>query len=240
MTPSPVSVADAWTRPLFLVWQPIWSPQPPTRPVGEILTRIRPPQPEWALSPLAWWRMAATLGPHRVAQLDQWVWQTVARHQIPGHWHINLWPHTVMTQAAWIAQQPTAGLVLETTEQWPWSARLWDTLHDVWMSRQGRVMLDDWTDNTVVPAYRGLHGLKIDQTVWHSELFTAAFISRWTDFVARCHDHGLIFIAEGIETPEQRDIALQCGCDGLQGFLWGQPQVWPQRTDDAEGFVIPQ
>ncbi|WP_028962157.1 hypothetical protein [Sulfobacillus thermosulfidooxidans] len=51
MTPSPVSVADAWTRPLFLVWQPIWTPQSPTRRVGEMLTRIRPSQPAWALSP---------------------------------------------------------------------------------------------------------------------------------------------------------------------------------------------
>jgi hypothetical protein len=37
--------------------------------------------------------------------------------------------------------------------------------------------------------------------------------------------HGILVIAEGIETVEQRDVMVECGCDLLQGFLFGRPIV---------------
>ncbi|MEO6953591.1 MAG: EAL domain-containing protein [Polyangia bacterium] len=39
-----------------------------------------------------------------------------------------------------------------------------------------------------------------------------------------CHESGLIVVAEGIETVEERDIVAQCGCDLMQGFLFARPE----------------
>ena len=30
-------------------------------------------------------------------------------------------------------------------------------------------------------------------------------------------------VAEGVETPEQRDLLTELGCDTLQGYLLGRP-----------------
>ena len=38
-----------------------------------------------------------------------------------------------------------------------------------------------------------------------------------------CRSLGLDVVAEGIETQEQADAALHCGCGTGQGFLWGKP-----------------
>jgi EAL domain-containing protein (putative c-di-GMP-specific phosphodiesterase class I) len=37
------------------------------------------------------------------------------------------------------------------------------------------------------------------------------------------HTLGLSVIAEGIETAEQEQVAIQGGCDGFQGFLYAPP-----------------
>jgi EAL domain-containing protein (putative c-di-GMP-specific phosphodiesterase class I) len=34
---------------------------------------------------------------------------------------------------------------------------------------------------------------------------------------------GMRVVAEGVETPAQRDYLLQIGCDTLQGFLFSRP-----------------
>lgn len=38
-----------------------------------------------------------------------------------------------------------------------------------------------------------------------------------------CGDMGLHVIAEGVETPEERDKVIELGCDLLQGFLFARP-----------------
>jgi FOG: EAL domain len=34
---------------------------------------------------------------------------------------------------------------------------------------------------------------------------------------------GIRLVAEGVETPGERDSLLESGCDLLQGFLFGKP-----------------
>ncbi len=40
-----------------------------------------------------------------------------------------------------------------------------------------------------------------------------------------CHELGIVVIAEGIESTEERDTALSLGCDLLQGFLFARPEL---------------
>ena len=41
--------------------------------------------------------------------------------------------------------------------------------------------------------------------------------------VGMAHGLGLVTVAEGVETPEQRDFLVSVGCDLLQGYLFGRP-----------------
>jgi EAL domain-containing protein (putative c-di-GMP-specific phosphodiesterase class I) len=38
-----------------------------------------------------------------------------------------------------------------------------------------------------------------------------------------CRDMGMLVVAEGVETVEERDTLLELGCDLLQGFLLARP-----------------
>ncbi len=38
-----------------------------------------------------------------------------------------------------------------------------------------------------------------------------------------CHDMGVLVVAEGVETVEERDCVVSLGCDLLQGYLLGRP-----------------
>jgi len=39
-----------------------------------------------------------------------------------------------------------------------------------------------------------------------------------------CGEMGLLVVAEGVETEEERDALALLGCDLLQGFLFGVPR----------------
>jgi EAL domain-containing protein (putative c-di-GMP-specific phosphodiesterase class I) len=39
-----------------------------------------------------------------------------------------------------------------------------------------------------------------------------------------CRDMGLLVVAEGIETAQERDVVIELGCDLLQGYRFGRPQ----------------
>jgi EAL domain-containing protein (putative c-di-GMP-specific phosphodiesterase class I) len=41
--------------------------------------------------------------------------------------------------------------------------------------------------------------------------------------VAMCRELGMQVVAEGIETAEERDAMVHCGCDLLQGYLFAKP-----------------
>jgi EAL domain-containing protein (putative c-di-GMP-specific phosphodiesterase class I) len=43
--------------------------------------------------------------------------------------------------------------------------------------------------------------------------------------LAMCRDLGILSVAEGIETPQEREVLVDLGCDLLQGFLIGRPEA---------------
>jgi len=45
-----------------------------------------------------------------------------------------------------------------------------------------------------------------------------------------CKDLGILVVAEGIETEEDRDTVTELGCDLLQGYLLGRPAAQPLRV----------
>jgi EAL domain-containing protein (putative c-di-GMP-specific phosphodiesterase class I) len=42
--------------------------------------------------------------------------------------------------------------------------------------------------------------------------------------VAMSHAIGLEVVAEGVETPVQRELLRELGCDMVQGYLFGRPR----------------
>lgn len=63
--------------------------------------------------------------------------------------------------------------------------------------------------------------------------------------IVMAHKLGLKVIAEGVETPQQRDVLIAMGCDYGQGYLFSKPlpfgdfQVWlaAQRLQDEDAMV---
>ena len=41
--------------------------------------------------------------------------------------------------------------------------------------------------------------------------------------MALCRDMDVVAVAEGVETPAERDTLLELGCDVLQGYLFARP-----------------
>jgi EAL domain-containing protein (putative c-di-GMP-specific phosphodiesterase class I) len=48
--------------------------------------------------------------------------------------------------------------------------------------------------------------------------------------IAMCHELGMQVVAEGIETPQERDAIIEAGCDLMQGYLFAKP---------GPGFPVP-
>ena len=42
-----------------------------------------------------------------------------------------------------------------------------------------------------------------------------------------CRELGILVVAEGVETPAERDVLVDLGCDLLQGYLFGRPERRP-------------
>ncbi len=65
--------------------------------------------------------------------------------------------------------------------------------------------------------------VKIDRSFLYSAGVTRPSRPLFAAIVALARSLGLATVAEGVESPEQLELARQAGCDRLQGYLFGRP-----------------
>ena len=65
--------------------------------------------------------------------------------------------------------------------------------------------------------------LKIDQTFVRDITTDPSDLALSEAIVVMANKLGLKVIAEGVETAEQRDLLVQCGCDYAQGYFYAKP-----------------
>ena len=91
-----------------------------------------------------------------------------------------------------------------------------------------RIALDDFgTGYSSLNYLKSLpiHIVKIDKTFVDSLLTDQRSQPLTQHVIGLCHELGYSVVAEGIETSEQRDFLLSCGCDEIQGYYFSRPRI---------------
>ena len=94
-----------------------------------------------------------------------------------------------------------------------------------------QVAIDDFGTGYSAMAYLkqlDIDYLKIDQTFVRNLAPNASDHALCEAIVVMAHKLGIKVIAEGVETPEQRDLLLGMGCDFAQGFLYAKAVSAPE------------
>jgi len=97
-----------------------------------------------------------------------------------------------------------------------------------------RIALDDLGTGTVGSSlFRSLDPefVKLDISLVRAIERDAGRQTIVRSMVRVCHELGKQLIAEGVETPDERAILHEFGCDFLQGFLFGRPGPVLERRD---------
>ncbi len=75
--------------------------------------------------------------------------------------------------------------------------------------------------------------IKIDQSFVRNLVPDASDLALCEAMIMMAHKLGIKVIAEGVETPEQRDLLIAAGCDFGQGYLFSKPL----SAKDFESFL---
>lgn len=76
--------------------------------------------------------------------------------------------------------------------------------------------------------------LKIDQSFTQNMTDDASDLALCETIIVMAHKLGLMVIAEGVETSQQRDLLKQMGCDYGQGYLFSKPLM----ADDVAKLLV--
>ncbi|MFA7269509.1 MAG: EAL domain-containing protein [Sterolibacterium sp.] len=80
--------------------------------------------------------------------------------------------------------------------------------------------------------------LKIDQSFTRNLAPGSSDMALSEAIIVMAHKLGLEVIAEGVETPEQRDLLVAAGCDYAQGYLFSRP-LPPEEFESLFGIGRP-
>jgi diguanylate cyclase (GGDEF)-like protein len=178
-----------------------------------------------------------------VIDLDRWVLDAAARqlHEWTNHPQLGSMPVTVNISSRHISSGRLAADVLSCLERWdvtpdrliveitetallddlPVALQALDTVRSVGV----RIALDDFgTGYLSLGVLRDIQAdtLKIDRS-FIARLDQPTERSLVALMIDTGHLLGVTIIAEGVETPDQRDTLIEMGSDHLQGFLYGMP-----------------
>lgn len=179
-----------------------------------------------------------------IIEIGDWVFREVARQaakwraSIYGEFQISVNKSPIQFQSlphahgGWIEYLqelgiPGQSMVIEITEGLLLNASA-DTINQLLEYRDAgiNVSLDDFGTGYSSLAYLrkfDIDYLKIDQTfIRHLTTDSNDFIL-CEAIIVMAHKLGIKVIAEGIETPEQRDLLTAMGCDYGQGYLFSKP-----------------
>ena len=70
-----------------------------------------------------------------------------------------------------------------------------------------------------------LRQVKIDKAFVHDVTYNDSSASIVRAILALAHSMNLTVVSEGVETPEQRQLLADMGCDEFQGYLLGRPAM---------------
>jgi EAL domain-containing protein (putative c-di-GMP-specific phosphodiesterase class I) len=98
------------------------------------------------------------------------------------------------------------------------------------------VEIDDFGTGYSSLAYIGrlpLSAMKIDRSFVSAMTEVDDSVSIVSTIISLAHQLKLRVVAEGVETPAQRDLLASMGCDIIQGYLISRPQP----IDVVTGFL---
>ena len=234
------SVFTRATASLFMAYQPIIRTRDGSIYGWEALLRTKEPS---VPGPLLFIEMAERLG--RVRDLGRLIRTSVARTTQRNRgtlFFINLHPDDLLDETLYDPSAPLSLLasevVLEITERSPV-----DSVPDVrervrTLRRLGfRLAVDD-----LGSGYAGLTSFALlEPDFVKLDRGLIAGIDREpikrklvASIAAVSQDMGIAVVAEGIETPGERDVVADLGCDLMQGFLFRRPE----ELDSSETFPL--
>jgi EAL domain-containing protein (putative c-di-GMP-specific phosphodiesterase class I) len=226
---------------LFLVYQPIVDLTTGEITKAEALLRWQHPK-RGLISPTEFIPLAESSG--IIVEIGEWVFRQAAkqvsewrtnfspqiqiavnksplqfhnRNASPQHWMDHLRELGVSGDA--IVVEITEGLLLDASTQ---VQEQLVAMRDTGM----KVSLDDFGTGYSSLSYLQRYDIdfiKIDQSFVRDLHADSRNMALCKAIISMAHALGMKVVAEGVETPEQRDLLTQAGCDYGQGYLFSRP-----------------
>jgi len=226
---------------LSLVYQPIMNLQAGMVCKAEALLRWHHPV-RGMVSPAEFIPIAEATG--QIIAIGEWVFQQAARQAVlwrerygadfqisvnksPVQFHqpaleTTPWAdhlHAMGLPGSAIAVEITEGVLLDATDA------VMQQLRDL-RSAGMAVSLDDfgtgYSSLTYLQRY-AIDYIKIDQSFVRNLRSGSTDLALCKALIVLAHELGMKVVAEGVETPDQRNLLMAAGCDYGQGFLFSKP-----------------
>jgi len=190
----------------------------------------------------------------QIVSIGDWVFHQAAkqvmawRHSHDPHFQVSVnkspvqFNHHDSSQQSWFDQLdalglPGQGIIVEITEGLLLDASARVTAQMLAFRDAGvGVSLDDFGTGYSSLHYLQNHDidfLKIDKSFVRDLTESSKDLALCKAIILMAHELGMKVVAEGVETPLQRSLLLEAGCDYGQGYLFAQPM----SADDFTAYL---